>query len=267
LLPPPPRSVLGLSRFDGTRARGAADRNEPTIMQGMIGNVVLTNERDDLFAAPIEQGIDPDHAVTGGDDGKRGPSTFIWLTGPQAGNPGDSVGERTTKRLNFANGAAGVAGFDRAVESVDPLSAHQGFCGGVVGTCCENASAVSVLGPRPNLEGFWEQAPGVERQDIDGEALAEDRMSDSLVLQGKARGEYDAAGNNAADRGDTVAEIEAKVRVRRDGGDLRLLRRGEGGSNSLFKDLGNYQGGPRFVIRRGTSTFESTAKSLDRNSG
>ena len=82
------------------------------------------HERDDLFAAPIEQGIHPDYAVTGGDDGKGGAGTFIWLTGPQAGNPGHSVGERTAKRFDFANGAAGVAGFDRAVEPIDPLATY-----------------------------------------------------------------------------------------------------------------------------------------------
>jgi hypothetical protein len=134
----------------------------------MIGNVVLANERDHLFVAPIEQGIHPDHAVTGGDDGETGTDTFVWLTGPQAGNPGNGVGERTPERFGFANGAAGVARLDRAVESIDSLTAHQGFCGDVVGTCCENASAISVLGPRPYLEGFREQAPGIERQDIDG---------------------------------------------------------------------------------------------------
>jgi hypothetical protein len=209
LLPPPPPSILGLSRFDGARARGAAELSEPAIMQGMIGNVVLANERDDLLVAPIEQWIHPDHAVTRRDDGEGGTDAFIWQAGPQAGNPGDSVGECTSERFDFADGAASVARFDRAVESIDPLTAHQGFCSGVVGTCCEDASAVSVLGPRPYLEGFREQAPGIERQDIDGEALAEDRMRDRLVLQGKARGEHHAARNDAADRGDTVAEIEA----------------------------------------------------------
>jgi hypothetical protein len=74
-------------------------------------------------------------------------------------------------------------------------------------------------------------------------------MGDRLILQGKARGEHDAAGDDAADRGDTVAEIEAEARVRRDSGNLRLFRRRERGSDSLFKDLGNYQGVPRFAGR------------------
>jgi hypothetical protein len=152
----------------------------------MIGNVVLANECDDLLVAPIKQGIHPDHAVTGRDNGEGGTDTFIWLTGSQAGNPGDSVGECTSQRFDFANGTTGVARFDRAVESIDPLTAHQGIGGGVVGTRGEDASAVSVLGPRPYLEGFREQPPGIERQDIDGKALAEDRMGDRLVLQGKS---------------------------------------------------------------------------------
>ena len=135
LLPPPLPSVFGLSRFDGACARGAADRSEPAIVQGMIGNVVLANERDDLLVAPIEQGIHPDHAVTRCDDGEGGTDAFIWLAGAQAGNPGGSVGECTSERFDFADGAAGVARFDRAVESIDPLTAHQGFCSGVVGTC------------------------------------------------------------------------------------------------------------------------------------
>jgi hypothetical protein len=79
--------------------------------------------------------------------------------------------------------------------------------------------------------------------------LAEDRMRDRLVLEGKAGGEDDAAGNDAPDGGDTVAEIEAQARVRRDGSDLRLFGRREGGSDSLFDDFGDYHGVPRFAER------------------
>jgi hypothetical protein len=106
-----------------------------------------------------------------------------------------------------------------------------------------------MLGPRPHLEGLRKQAPGIESHHVDRETLAEDRMGDRLILEGKACGEDDAAGNNAADRGDTVAEIEAQARVRRDGGNLRLFRRRERVSDSLFEDLGNYQGVPRFAGR------------------
>jgi hypothetical protein len=54
LLPPPSPSVLRFPRFGGARARGTANRREAAIMEGMIGNVVLANESDDLFVAPIE---------------------------------------------------------------------------------------------------------------------------------------------------------------------------------------------------------------------
>ena len=214
LFPPPPPSVLRLSGFDSTRAGDAADRSEPAIVQGMIGNVVLADERHHPLAGPIEQRIDPDHAVTGRDDGKRSADTHNRLIRPQACDPGDRVCERASERLDPADGAAGVTRAGRAIESIDSLTAHQGFHSAAVGICCKNAPTVAVLSLRPHHKRFWEQPTGVEGHHVDCETLAEDRMSDRLVLQAKARGEDDAAGNDAADRDDTLIEIEAGACVR-----------------------------------------------------
>jgi hypothetical protein len=160
--PPPSPGALGLPGFDRARAGRAAERCEAAFLQRMIGNVVFLNKRENLVAGPIEQRIDSDHAVAGRDNGKRGADTLIRLICPQAGDPGDRVCERASKRLDPAYGAAGVTRADRAKESIDSLTAHQCFRSAAVGIRCNNAPTITVLSLRPHHKRFWEQ-PTVSR--------------------------------------------------------------------------------------------------------
>ena len=51
LLPPPSPAALRLSGSHGARTWSAADRNEAAVVERMIGNVVLTDERGDLLGS------------------------------------------------------------------------------------------------------------------------------------------------------------------------------------------------------------------------
>ena len=127
---------------------------------------------------------------------------------------------------------------------------HQRFEPGAIGISGDNALAVAVLGPRPEIEGLRKQPAGIEGHHVDGKPLAEDRVGDGLVLDAEVRREDDATGNDAAYRGDTVIEleVEARVRRRRRGG-LGVRRWPEGSSDSLFEGFGGNHGFPRFGER------------------
>jgi len=49
------------------------------------------------------------------------------------------------------------------------------------------------FGGVPHLKSFWKEATGVEGDDIDIELLGEDRVSDGLIFDVKARGKHDTA--------------------------------------------------------------------------
>src|SRR5271167_1235507 len=116
LLPPPSPGALRLSGGHGARTWCAADRSEALVMQSMVGNVVLTDERDHLLAAPVEQRIDFDQPVTGSDDRKGGGDTLIGLIRAQAGDPRDRAREGPPQRFGLAHGAARVSRFDRGIK-------------------------------------------------------------------------------------------------------------------------------------------------------
>src|SRR2546428_601358 len=63
LLPPPSPGTLGLAECDGARARCAADRREVAVMQTVVGNAVLADEREHPLTRPVEQRIYLDQPV------------------------------------------------------------------------------------------------------------------------------------------------------------------------------------------------------------
>src|SRR5258708_296506 len=157
LFPPPSPGALRLSGSHGARTWCAADRSEAAVVESMIGNVVLTDERDHLLAARVEQRIDFDQPVTGSHDRKRGGDTLIGLIRAQAGDPRDSSREGPPEWFDLAHGAARVSRFDRGIKSIDALMRHQRFDPGAIGIDGENAPAVSLLGLCPELEGLRKQ--------------------------------------------------------------------------------------------------------------
>jgi len=215
LLPPPSSGALGFSGSYGARARCAADRSEAAVVQNMIGNVVLADERNHLFTRPIEQWVDFDQPVARRDDRKGGGDTLIGLIGTQAGDPRDSARERPPEWFDLAHGAARVSRFDRGIKSIDTLMPHQRFEPGAIGISGDNAPAVSVFGLPPEIEGLRKQPAGIEGHHVDREPLAEDRMGDGLVLDAEARREDDATGNDTPYRGHTVIQTEIEARARR----------------------------------------------------
>ncbi len=63
LLPPPSSGTLGLARRDGACAWCATDRHEAEVVQTVVGNAVVADEREHLLACPVEQRADLDQPV------------------------------------------------------------------------------------------------------------------------------------------------------------------------------------------------------------
>jgi hypothetical protein len=196
LLPPPSPGALRLSWSHGARAWCAADPREAAVMQSIVGNVVLADECDHLLARPVEQRIDLDQPVMGRNNSKRDASAFIRLIGAQSGDPNDGAREGPPERLDLAHRAAGVPRFDRGVKSIDALMRYQRFDAIAIRIDGDNALAVSVLGPRPELESLRKQPAGIEGHHVDRKPLTEDRMRDGLVLDTETRREDDAAADD-----------------------------------------------------------------------
>jgi len=68
--------------------------------------------------------------------------------------------------------------------------------------------AVVPLGGVPHLKSFWNEETGVEGDDIDIELLGEDRVSDGLIFDAKARRKHDTATDRATHRHEPLAEIQ-----------------------------------------------------------
>src|SRR5262245_16437435 len=58
LLPPPATGARVLAGAHRARARGAADRWETTVVQGVVGDVVALDMVPDLFLGPVGERID-----------------------------------------------------------------------------------------------------------------------------------------------------------------------------------------------------------------
>ena len=114
LLPPPSPGALGLSARHRTRARRAADRHEALVMQGIVGNAVLADEREDLLAGPVEQRVDLDQPVMRIDGcpslcGKISPRQLLsrrapdWVSAPSTGPRPHSDKARAARHLPAAD--------------------------------------------------------------------------------------------------------------------------------------------------------------------
>jgi hypothetical protein len=79
LLPPPPAGALRLARLDRTRARSATDRQKAPVVQIVVGDGVLADEREDPLARPVEQGIHLDEPIMRIDRSKGDAGALIGL--------------------------------------------------------------------------------------------------------------------------------------------------------------------------------------------
>src|SRR6516165_1540316 len=87
LLPPPPAGALGFARCDGARTWSAANRREAAVVQGIVGNVMLPDERAHAFARPVEQRAYLDQPMMWVDGGKGDAGALVRLIGAQARDP------------------------------------------------------------------------------------------------------------------------------------------------------------------------------------
>ena len=101
VLPPPSAGTLGVAGRDSAGARGTADRCEAAIMQTIVGNAVLTDERKRPLACPVEQGIHLDQLVMCIDGSKQDVGAFVRLILTQTRDPRGSACEGALERLTL----------------------------------------------------------------------------------------------------------------------------------------------------------------------
>ena len=101
-LPPPSAGELGLAGPDCTGARCAADRRKAPVVQGIVGNAVFADERENPLARPVEQRVDLDQPMMRIDNGKRDAGALMRLIGAQAGDPCRGPREGAPERLDLA---------------------------------------------------------------------------------------------------------------------------------------------------------------------
>src|SRR5580658_1180160 len=104
--PPPAPRALGFSGHHCSCARRATDRQETTVVQGVVRHVVLADEDGHPFTRPVEQRMDFDEVARAVDDGERYSGALVGLVGTQTRDPGRSAAEGSAKRFHFADSAA-----------------------------------------------------------------------------------------------------------------------------------------------------------------
>src|SRR6516225_7741511 len=106
VLPPPSAGTLGVAARYRASARRAANRREAPVMQNVVGNAVLTDERKHLLARPVEQRIYLDELVVWIDCCSADAGALVRLIRTQTRDPCGGAPEGALKRLNFAYRAA-----------------------------------------------------------------------------------------------------------------------------------------------------------------
>ena len=112
LLPPPSPGALGLARCNGPRARSAADRREAAVMQTVVGDVVLADEREHTLTRPVKQWVDFDQPVIRIEGSKGNACALVRLIRAQARDPSSGASEGALEWLDLAHPAACAPRFD-----------------------------------------------------------------------------------------------------------------------------------------------------------
>jgi len=89
----------------------------------------------------------------------------------------------------------------------------------------QKARAVAALGLRPDLVCLAKQPAGVERGQVNGKTLRENRMGNCLILEAKAGGKDDSTGNESADRRQAPEQIRSRKLIGNGRCDCRCGRR------------------------------------------
>src|SRR5215469_2499155 len=213
-LPPPAAGTLGLARRHRARAGRAADGEEAAIMQAVVGDAVIVHEIDDTLTRPIEQRVQLDEPVLRVYRREAHHRPLGRLLGAHACHPSGGASKRPSERLDLAQGTAGLAGDDRGAEAVDTVLRDPSLDAPLLGQPRLDAAPIALLGLRPDLVRFREQAASIEGHDVDRQILRQDGVTDRLVLEAKACREDDAAANDAACRSEALGKVKWRKRVR-----------------------------------------------------
>ncbi|CAK7255183.1 exported protein of unknown function [Shinella sp. WSC3-e] len=189
VLPPPAAGALGLAGLDGARTGFAADRGIAAPVHRVHRNRIVGDIGLDALDVPVGQRIDLDQAAFGVELRERRVGTVAGLAAAKAGDPEGCPFECARKRLQLAHAATGVARLDALVEAVEAVLRGIGVDIVLAGMITRDGDAVLVLGLVDEVDGLLEEAAGLQRRDVDAEALGADGRRDHLVLDAEAGGE------------------------------------------------------------------------------
>src|SRR5215472_614922 len=111
LFPPPAPGAFGLTGSHCAGTRRTADREKALVVQSVVRNAMVANERDNAVARPIEQRVHLDYPILGINPGISHRCPIGGLVGAQSGDPGRSAGQCTTEQRHLAYSTAGEPGF------------------------------------------------------------------------------------------------------------------------------------------------------------
>ncbi len=194
LFPPPAAGAEVFAGLDGAGAGGAADADEPLVVQGVVGDIVLANEGAGLFEGPVEKRVKFNEFM-GDIPFEVGHVLPVGrLVGTDAGDPDGLVAERALQGLYFPDMAAGFAVFDGVVEGIGAVLGNKFLKVGSVGREGFDGEPVSFEGTRPGGIRFREQTPGIERKQPDRQVVFSDQVGDNLIFQPEAGGKRNLPG-------------------------------------------------------------------------
>jgi hypothetical protein len=108
-------------------------------------------------------------------------------------DPRGRTSNRAHERLDFAHFAACEPRFERPMKARHTIALNKRFHAHPVGDEPADLPSVATFGLHPNFQRLPKEASGIKRDDIDIESLGEDRVSDRLIFDAKARREHNTA--------------------------------------------------------------------------
>lgn len=194
ILPPPAARAEILAGLDGAGARGAADADETSVMQGVIWNIVVAHEVAHMLESPVEKRVKFEKLM------RRVPfeGSHVVAVGrllrADAGDPKLLPFKRPAERLYFADMATFLSVFDGVVETVRAFFSQKCFDGGGLGVKNFDGLLVAFEGTRPGGVSFLKIASCVERENPDRQLVGKNQVRDDLVFDTKTGAEHGPAG-------------------------------------------------------------------------
>jgi len=226
VFPPPAARTYIFAGLNGACARLAADGRVALGVKRVDRNFVGRDVAFEIGQGPVGDRVQLDEFLRRIIGGERNVRPALRLLASEARDPACRTFECPVERMNFANLAARLAGFDRIAKAVDAIIRDELFDLAGIRKHDANFDAVLAFGLEQRVERFGEVPPRVEGEDIDRRAARRDGVSDRLILDAEARRKRNRPVNGGANGDNPIFESrqgsELAIEIRGE----RLLRRG-----------------------------------------